>query len=119
MRIRSTPSLSRAVFATLALGLFALAGCESATTIKTLLDDPGTYDNKTVRVSGDVTESVGALGYGAYRINDGTGTILVVTKSGGAPRDGAKVGVQGTFRSAFTVGSTTAAVIQEDKRVSP
>jgi len=81
-----------------------------------LLDDPGSYDGKVVNVGGQVTQAVGVLGYGAYELNDGTGSILVVTKTSGAPREGAKVGVQGTFRSAFTMGTTTAAVIQEDTR---
>jgi hypothetical protein len=55
-------------------------------------------------------------GYGAYRLDDGTANILVVTREGGAPREGAEVGVEGTFRSAFTIGTETAAVIQEDRR---
>jgi len=42
----------------------------------------------------------------------------VVTKVGGAPRTGAKVGVEGTFRSALTIGSTTVAAIEETKRKS-
>jgi len=37
---------------------------------------------------------------------------------GGAPREGAKVGVEGTFRSAFTLGTTTVAAIEETKRKS-
>jgi hypothetical protein len=43
----------------------------------------------------------------------------VVTKGGGAPREGAKAGVEGVFRAGFTLGSETAAVVQEDKRFSP
>lgn len=117
MRTRS--KLSRGVFATLALALIAIAGCGSTTPIKTLLDDPGSYDGKTVRVSGTVTEAVGAMGLGAYRINDGTDTILVLAKTTGAPREGAKIGVEGVFRAAFTVGPETGAVIIEEKRATP
>ncbi|HYM79816.1 MAG TPA: hypothetical protein VEY91_00220 [Candidatus Limnocylindria bacterium] len=102
----------------LVLLLGALAGCRGATPIKTLLDDPGRYDGQTVRVAGDVTSAVGVLGYGAYRLNDGTASILVVTPSGGAPREGARVGVEGTFKQAFTLGAETAAVIQEAKRTA-
>ncbi len=119
MRVSSCLWISRATLATLALGLLAVAGCSSTTPIKTVLDDPGRFDGKTVRIAGDVTGAVGVLGYGAYRLNDGTGSILVVTKGGGAPREGAKVGVEGVFRAGFTLGSETAAVIQEDKRFSP
>ena len=54
----------------------------------------------------------------AYRIDDGTGTISVVSESGGAPRNGAIVGVEGTFRAAFTLGNQTAAVLLEKKRAT-
>jgi hypothetical protein len=103
---------------TLALG--AAPGCRgvSTTPIKTLLDDPGQYDGKTVAIEGDVTRSYGVLGYGAYQVNDGTGTLSVITKEGGAPRTGAHVGVIGTFRSAFTLGTETAAVLKEDRRTN-
>ena len=116
MGSRFAPLFKRTRLATLAVVFALVAGCTSTTSIKTLLDDPGRYDGKTVRMAGDVTSAVGVLGYGAYRLDDGTGSILVLTKSGGAPREGAKVGVEGTFRSGFTVGAETAAVVQEQRR---
>ena len=110
------------VFLLLALaGSLALIGCKGGvprTPIQTLLDDPGSYDGKVVNVGGEVSQAVGVLGYGGYQLNDGTASILVVTKTHGAPREGAKVGVQGTFRSAFTMGTTTAAVIEEETRTA-
>ena len=69
-------------------------------------------------IEGDVTRSYGVLGYGAYQVNDGTGTLSVVTKEGGAPRTGAHVGVMGTFRAAFTLGTETSAVLKEERRTS-
>jgi hypothetical protein len=99
-----------------------LTGCKQGmhvTDIKTLLDDPSRFDKTTVRIVGDVTKSVGIMGYGAYRVTDPTGSIMVVTKENGAPRDGAHVGVEGEFRSAFTLGSETAAVIMEHGRITP
>jgi hypothetical protein len=102
------------------LALTLAAGCKSGvTTIKTLLDDPGRFDHKTVRISGTVGRSIGVLGYGAYQIDDGTGTLTVVTKTGGAPREGAQVGVEGEFRSAFTLGTETVAALMESKRMEP
>lgn len=96
------------------------SGCKGGVTpIKTLLDDPGRFDHQTVRVAGDVISAVGVLGYGAYQVDDGTGTLTVVTKEGGAPREGAKVGVEGEFRSAFTLGDRTAAVLVEARRFEP
>jgi len=100
-----------------------LAGCKSSgmpvTSIKALLDDPTRFDKQTVRISGEVTHSLGILGYGAYEVDDGTGKLPVVTQENGAPRDGAKVGVEGEFRAAFTLGNTTVAAIVEKGRYTP
>lgn len=102
------------MFAT--LGVVLLASCPGATPIKTLLDDPGRYDGKSVRIAGEVTRSVSLLGYGGYQVQDETGTITVVIDGGGsAPRVGAEVGVEGTFRSAFTMGPLTAAVVMQKR----
>jgi len=107
-----------ALSALFVLGL--AAGCTSGVTpIKTLLDDPGRYDQKTVRIHGTVESAIGVLGYGAYRVNDGTGTLTVVTNTGGAPREGVEVGVEGEFRSGFTLGTETVAAIVESKRTGP
>jgi hypothetical protein len=106
--------------ALLGLAIAGLVGCKtSVTPIKTLLDDPARFDKQTVQVAGDVEEAAGVMGYGAYRVNDGTGTITVVTNTDGAPRTGAHVGVQGEFREAFTLGTTSAAVIMEKQRFTP
>lgn len=103
-----------------AVGLLLLAACPGTKPIKELLDDPSRFDGKTVRIAGEVKESIGALGFGVYQVNDGTGTLTVVSKAGnGTPRVGATVGVQGEFRSAFTLGTQSLAVLMEDKRRSP
>jgi len=39
-----------------------------------------------------------------------------VAKTGGAPAQGTEVGVEGTFRQAFTIGTDVVAVIEESKR---
>jgi hypothetical protein len=102
------------------LGLaLVLRACGGTVPIQTLLDDPPRYDGKTVRIAGEVKGSMGALGYGAYRVSDGTGTLPVVSEGGGAPRDGTRIGVEGTFRSAFTLGTETAAVLVEKRRYIP
>jgi len=82
-----------------------LAACPGVKPIKELLDDPSRYQGETVRVAGEVTESVGALGIGGYQVNDGTRTLTVVLKSGGAPpRVGAKVGRRGHLPVGLHVG---------------
>lgn len=112
---RGGSPLYLSVLATVALFL----ACNGTTPIKTLLDDPQQFDGKTVRIAGEVQGSVGALGYGAYQVNDGTGTISIVSEGGGVPRQGAKVGVEGTFRSAYTLGSQSVAVLVEQRRYTP
>jgi hypothetical protein len=106
---------------TLAAMLLCIAalGCKSTTKIGDLLDDPSRFENQTVSIAGDVKEAVGILGYGAYRVDDGTGVLTVIAQGGGAPRTGAKVGVEGEFRSAFTVGTESIAVLMEKRRYEP
>ncbi len=116
MRKTITAAFTLAALTALAL----VVGCKGGvTSIKTLLDDPGRFDHQTVRIAGTVGHSVGVLGYGAYQLDDGTGKLTVVTKEGGAPREGAKVGAEGEFRAAFTLGSETAAVLVEKQRYTP
>lgn len=99
--------------------LLGLTACRGTMPIGDLLDDPGRYDGETVKIKGEVTESVGALGQGAYRVDDGTGTMNILSRGGGAPRQGAEVGVEGEFRSVFTFGDTSQAVIMERRRFDP
>ena len=102
-----------------AAGAALASACRGTMSIQSLLDDPGRYEGETVRVKGEVTRAFGALGQGAYRINDGTGTMNVVSRGLGAPREGAEVGVEGTFRSVFTFGDESGAVIMEKDRFDP
>ena len=98
---------------------FGLTACRGTMSIGELLDDPGRYDGETVKIKGEVTGSVGALGQGAYRLSDGTGIMNVLSRGGGALREGAEVGVEGEFRSVFTLGDASQAVILEERRFDP
>ena len=51
-------------------GLAMFLACQGTTPIRKLLDDPGQYDGKTVRIAGTVKTSIGALGFGAYEVED-------------------------------------------------
>ncbi len=108
---------SAALAASAAL-LLTLAGCAGITPIGELLDNPARYDGKTVRVQGEVKESAGGLGLGAYQVRDNTGTLTVVSETGGPPRSGSKIGVKGRFESLFTLGSKSLAVLREESRDS-
>jgi len=116
MRRILRPRFTRLFF--VAVTLLALAGCKGATDIRKLLDNPAEYEGKTVRIAGTVKDTAGILNYGVFTLDDGTGTIAVITHVGGAPREGAKVGVEGTFRSAFTLQDKTVAAVEETKRRS-
>ena len=98
--------------------LLVLAGCAGVTPIGELLDNPARYDGKTVRVQGEVRESGGGLGLGAYQVRDETGTLTVVSDRGGPPRTGSKVGVKGRFEALITLGARSLAVLREESRES-
>ncbi|HUF89859.1 MAG TPA: hypothetical protein VMR66_07750 [Gemmatimonadota bacterium] len=103
----------------LAAALLLLAACRGTMSIGELLDDPARYDGDKVRIEGRVTSGIGLLGRGAYQVDDGTGELPVVSQLGGAPREGARVGVEGIFRSVFTFGDRSGAVLLEQSRFDP
>ncbi|HEY6222076.1 MAG TPA: hypothetical protein VIX13_06020 [Candidatus Eisenbacteria bacterium] len=104
------------VLSIFAFGLVAVGCTDKTTPIRDLRANSAGYDGKTVQVAGTVKSAAGALGYGVYQVDDGTGTIMVVTESGGAPAQGSKIGVQGVFHSAYTIGTDVLAVIVEKER---
>ena len=86
-----------------ALSLSAL-GC-ARTTISRILAEPQRYTHRgDVRLDGDVVESMSFLGHGAYKLDDGTGTIWVYSTRG-MPRQGARVKVWGTIRDVVDLGT--------------
>jgi hypothetical protein len=96
--------------------LLLLAGCAGVTPIGELLNNPGKYDGKTVSVEGQVKESAGGLGLGAYQVRDDTGTLTVVSETGGPPTSGSKINVKGKFQALITLGSRSLAVLREESR---
>lgn len=106
-----------AILAVVVAGL-GLAGCRATVPISHLLDDPYEFDGRRVKVEGHVTGAVGAFGRGAYTVDDGTGVVIIVSERefGGVPRAGARVAVTGWFRSLFTLGPVSGAVIVERNR---
>ncbi len=73
-------------------------------TINQVLADPGRYRNKEVKLSGAVVDSYSIVGRGAYRLDDRTGTLWIVSDKG-VPRQGARVDVRGTVRDGFDLGT--------------
>ena len=96
-----------------ALGLLA-AGCGSVK-IARINADPSRYQNRSVRVSGTVTTSAGFLGTGGYQVQDDTGKIIVVSRSG-VPSSGARVDVTGkVIPGAQVLGQPIGVVIREER----
>jgi hypothetical protein len=88
--------------AVLSASLLGLTACASKS-INHILADPSRYANREVRVSGAVVESYSVASRGAYRIDDSTGQLWVVSDKG-VPRKGARVTVKGTIRDGFNLG---------------
>ena len=114
---RSTPRRRPVQVLLAAWGLILATGCAGTTRIGTILDDPSEYDGRTVRVEGEVTETIAVpfVG-GTYAVSDGTGTLRVVSDEGGVPREGAEVRVTGIFRALFSLGAESLSVLQERNR---
>ncbi len=92
--------------------------CPSQTTISKINADPARYRNKEVAIAGTVKDSYGALGQGAYEIDDGTGRLWVVTKRG-VPSRGARVGAKGRVYTGFSFGGRNyGTVLEETDRAS-
>ena len=93
--------------------VFLLTACPSQTTISKINADPARYRNKEVAIAGNVTDSYGVLGNGAYEIDDGTGRLWVVTKRG-VPSRGARVGAKGRIYTGFNFGGRNYGTVLEE-----
>ena len=90
------------------------SGCGSVK-IARINADPSRYRNQSVRVSGAVTTSAGILGTGGYQIQDDTGKIFVVSRSG-VPSSGSHVQVTGrVIAGAQVLGQPMGVVIREER----
>ena len=93
-----------------------LTACPNRETISKINGDPSRYQNKEVAVAGTVSNSYGALGQGAYQIDDGTGTLWIVTRRG-VPSRGARIGAKGRVYTGFSfAGRNFGTVLEESDR---
>jgi hypothetical protein len=99
--------------ALLLAAVFLLSACPSQTTISKINADPARYRNKEVAIVGTVRDSYGALGQGAYELDDGTGRIWVVTRRG-VPSRGARVGAKGHVYNGFNFGGRNFGTVLEE-----
>jgi hypothetical protein len=86
------------------MALFA-TGCPQQKSIAEINRNPARYQDKEVIVVGRVTDSYGVgipgtnIGGGAYKIDDGTGSMWVLVTDGNVPGRGAEIGVKGRVGS--------------------
>jgi hypothetical protein len=105
----------------LLISVFTIAGCKTKRTmISSILQQPDRYLNSDVAVAGRVTEThtvnLFIAEAGAYKLDDGSGTIWVITKTG-VPQRGDEIGLTGKVDGGVKLlGETFGCVIREQER---
>ncbi len=102
-----------AAFAVLIGGLLLLTACPSQTNIAKINADPDRYRGKEVGIAGTVTNSYGAMGTGAYEIDDGTGRLWVATTRG-VPSKGSRIGAKGYIHNGFNFAGRSFGTVMEE-----
>ena len=104
---------TRLAFTALGAAAICLTAC-APVTIARINADPSRFRNHVVHVNGTVVTSVGILGTGGYQIDDGTGKIFVVSRSG-VPSGGSRVSVTGSvIPGAEVLGRAMGTAIREE-----
>src|SRR5436190_22124698 len=93
------------------VGLAAVftASCPERRSIAEIERNPGRYQDKEVAIAGVVRDSYGIsipgtkMGGGAYKIDDGTGSIWVLVTDGNVPAKGSEVGIKGVVGSGINL----------------
>jgi hypothetical protein len=102
-----------AVLFALLSGILLLTACPSQTNISKINADPDRYRGKEVGIAGTVTNSYGAMGAGAYEIDDGTGRMWVATRNG-VPSRGARIGAKGYVHNGFSFAGRNFGTVMEE-----
>lgn len=105
----------------LSVGLLA-AACPKRTSIADIEANPSKFYDKDIAVAGTVQNSFGGMlpiinqGGGIYKVDDGTGSIWVLTKRS-VPSKGAQLGIKGKIQNGYTYkGKNYGLVLIEDQR---
>ncbi len=114
---RGTPALVVAI----AVGAVLAASCSRifSSNAGSITKNPADFNGTTVTVSGKVTERYDLPGLKCYVLDDGTGTIGVVTQ-GALPQIGDKVRAHGRVDASFKLGKRAlVAVIEPGQPPTP
>jgi hypothetical protein len=90
----------------LAIGL-AVSGCAArAANIGEVKVNPGRYLDRSISITGVVTESwsIPLVPYKLYKVDDGTGEITVLSNNDRTPSKGVRVRVKGKLSEVATLG---------------
>ncbi len=88
-----------------AVSALLVVACPDRKSIADIQANPGKYQDKDVAIAGRVVDSYGIsipgtrYGGGAYKIDDGTGSMWVIVSDGAVPSKGAEIGVKGRISS--------------------
>jgi hypothetical protein len=112
---------TKAILLSLVLAIcFMATACPERTSIGNISANPSKYANKDTVIAGTVRNSFGiALLGGVYKIDDGTGSIWVLTNKG-VPTKGTEIGVKGEIQEGMTYGGKSygLGMIEKDRRIS-
>ena len=107
-------------FAVALLSVLVLTGCAArGVRVAELKDQPTKYATKSVSVNGVVTSSWGIplVPFQLYNVDDGSGEITVLSRSGRAPARGTRVQVKGKISEFATFGGRSMGLhLQEEDR---
>lgn len=111
------------LFVTILTAGLLLTACPERTSIGDIEANPGRFNDKEVAIAGTVRDAYGVSipvikngSGGAYKINDGTGSIWVITQKG-IPTKGAQLGVKGKIQNGVNInGRNYGLVLIEDDR---
>ena len=89
------PTLVRASLAVVLA--VVVAGCAARTSVGQVQTNPGRFVDRSVSITGTVTSawSLPMVPFRMYRVDDGTGEMLVVSDNSRVPSKGARVRVTG------------------------
>ncbi len=96
--------------------MLATAACPTRRSIADINRDPARFGNREVAIAGRVVNSWGALGTGMYEVEDGTGTMWVISNGYGVPAKGTQVGVAGYVQPTFSLGGRSFATVMRESR---
>ena len=99
-----------------------LSGCALAVrrpSVAELKFNPARYHDRTVAIDGVVTSSWGLplVPFKMYRVNDGTGEVVVVANEGRVPTKGARVRVKGRVSEVATLGGHAVGLHIQQRKV--